>query len=182
MNRDQGMKQDRPAIDRHKQLERAQRLRKIWDMKRSEIKLTQRQVAERLGWKTQGAVGHVLSGNSALTIDLLLEFCELLSIAPYEIVPEIKALTEQAAPPQTVTEARSTKPYSTDSIEQIDLGLLVQCVGAVEKAAKEQGQQLESDKQTKLIEFIYAERTAGNKPADETDDLANRLVALAVNS
>lgn len=158
-----------------KHLERAKRLRQIWDRKRGELGITQMDAARLLGWKTQGAVGHVLSGSSPLTLDLLIEFSHILQVPPQEIVPELE---EVLAYPPSETPAHTARRAPTQ-IDKLDLSMLVRCVHAVEQAAQVHQIKLDCHKQNKLVEFVYAELSAGKQPEEDADKLANRLVEIA---
>lgn len=79
--------------------EAAQNLRRIWDKKKSNLKLTQDAAAEKLGFTTQGAVSHYLNGYTPLNTDAVLKFAALLEVQPDDIRPDIGSLLGSAVAP-----------------------------------------------------------------------------------
>lgn len=67
--------------------EAARRLRRIWDMKRRELGLTQEMVAHLCGWGTQGAFGHYLTQKNALNVEAVLKLSRVLQVLPDDIWP-----------------------------------------------------------------------------------------------
>lgn len=63
-------------------------LRRIWNLKRSEMKITQAQAAKELGW-TQGAFSQYLNNITALSPATVIKFANFLGVAPTEIDPDI---------------------------------------------------------------------------------------------
>jgi len=156
-----------------KQQARADRLKAIWEKKKSDLGLLQKDVAKRLGWKTQGAVGHVLSGGTPLTIDLLLEMCEILKVSPALIVPELAELQKYD------DKVRDT---ATSQIRNVDLGLLGNCIKTVEDAERAQNTTLPEPTKNKLVEFLYAELAGSNRNQQAVQEMANLLLAIATPS
>ncbi len=162
----------RSASVKQQQQQRARRLREIWQQKKGPLGLIQKDLAKRLGWQTQGAVGHVFSGSTPLTIDLLLAFCEILEVSPLEIVPELGDLMR--------FDSRYGAARDPDNrITDIDLNLLSRCIKALEEAMAASNVHLTEAKKSKLIEFLYAELVDVNRDAHKTLLLANRLVKVA---
>jgi len=64
-------------------------LRKIWDQKKTTLGLTQSLAAPLLGFETQGAVGHYLSGHKELSLEIITRFAKLLRCQPCDIDPEL---------------------------------------------------------------------------------------------
>lgn len=156
-----------------KQQARADRLKTIWERKKGDLGLLQKDVAKRLGWKTQGAVGHVLSGATPLTIDLLLQMCEILKVPPASIVPELAELQKYD------DKIRET---ATSQIRNVDLGLLGNCIKTVEDAERAQSTELPEHTKNKLVEFLYAELAGSNKNPQAVQEMAHRLLAIAAPS
>ena len=63
-------------------------LRRIWDEKKAEMKFTQVQAAEKLGW-TQGAISHYLTNITELGPAATIKFANFLGVDPSEIDPEV---------------------------------------------------------------------------------------------
>lgn len=71
-----------------------ERLRKIWDRKKVELRLTQEKAADALGFSTQATVSQYLRGKIPLNTDTILKFAALLQVKPEEISPSLKGLME----------------------------------------------------------------------------------------
>jgi len=65
-----------------------QNLRKIWDKKRIEMRFTQVEAAETLGW-SQGAISHYLNNITDLGPAAVIKFANFLNVDPAEIDPGI---------------------------------------------------------------------------------------------
>ena len=63
-------------------------LRRIWDKKKAELKFTQVQAAEKLGW-SQGAISHYLNDITELGPAAIIKFANFLDVDPTEIDPDI---------------------------------------------------------------------------------------------
>jgi len=63
-------------------------LRRIWNEKKAEMKFTQVQAAEKLGW-TQGAISHYLNNITELGPAATIKFANFLDVDPSEIDPEV---------------------------------------------------------------------------------------------
>lgn len=74
--------------------EATERLRKYWNLQKAKEGLTQAQVAQKLGFSTQGAVSHYLTGKIPVSVGAALQFASLLKIPPYWIRPDLKELLE----------------------------------------------------------------------------------------
>lgn len=79
-------------------IEAARALRRLWDDKKTALKLTQDKAAELLGFSTQGAVSHYLNGYTPLNTDAVLKFAALLQVQPSAIRPDIEDLIGTVAP------------------------------------------------------------------------------------
>lgn len=156
---------------KQKQQLRADRLREIWEQKKSELGLVQKDVAKMLGWKTQGAVGHVFSGHTPLTIDLLISLCEILQVSPRLIVPELHELYKY--------DEAHKKETSASQIQNVDLRLLGVCIKTIEEAEQEKGISLPDITRSKLVEFLYAELPRSNHDQEAARELADKLIAIA---
>lgn len=64
-------------------------LRRIWDSKKAEMKFTQVQAAEKLGW-SQGAISHYLNNITELGPPAIIKLANFLGVDPIEIDPNIK--------------------------------------------------------------------------------------------
>ena len=64
-------------------------LRRIWDDKKAEMKFTQVQAAEKLGW-SQGAISHYLNNITELGPAATIKFANFLGVDPEEIDPTVK--------------------------------------------------------------------------------------------
>lgn len=63
-------------------------LRRIWNLKKSEMQITQAQAAKRLGW-TQGAFSQYLNNITSLNSTAVIKLANFLGVDPLEIDPEI---------------------------------------------------------------------------------------------
>ncbi len=91
------------SIVTDKDIQIAERLRRIWDAKRAQLSLSQEKAAEILGFKTQGAVSQFLNAKVPLNTENTLKFAALLEVPAEEINP---ALTDLL---------RSVRRHSLDS-------------------------------------------------------------------
>ena len=74
-------------------------LKRFWDRHTTtHPDLTQEKAAEIMGYKTQGAIGHYLSGRAGLNTEATLLFAKLLSVHPTAIDPEIIDLLPTTTP------------------------------------------------------------------------------------
>ena len=64
-------------------------LRRIWNYKKAEMKFTQVQAAEKLGW-SQGAISHYLNNITELGPAATIKFANFLGVDPEEIDPTVK--------------------------------------------------------------------------------------------
>ncbi|MEJ1396381.1 MAG: hypothetical protein RPU52_02470 [Candidatus Sedimenticola sp. (ex Thyasira tokunagai)] len=64
-------------------------LKRIWEAKKKHLGLTQENIAQDLGFQTQGAVSHCLNATSILTAGLTIKFAMLLKVAPGDIDPRL---------------------------------------------------------------------------------------------
>lgn len=64
----------------------ANNLRKIWDIRKSEIGLTQTEAAKKLGW-TQGAFAQYLNNITELNAPAVVKLANFLGVDPREIDP-----------------------------------------------------------------------------------------------
>lgn len=79
------------------------RLRRLWDVKKRDLHLTQEQVADLWG-VTQGAVSQYLNGHTKLGVVATLRFSKLLGVRPQDIRPdfEYSALVPGELPPEAI--------------------------------------------------------------------------------
>ena len=71
-------------------------LRRIWDSKKTEMKFTQVQAAEKLGW-SQGAISHYLNNITELGPPAIIKLANFLGVDPVEIDPNIKEFLPNTA-------------------------------------------------------------------------------------
>lgn len=64
----------------------ANNLRKIWDIRKSEIGVTQTEAAKKLGW-TQGALAQYLNNITELNAPAVVKLANFLGVDPREIDP-----------------------------------------------------------------------------------------------
>jgi transcriptional regulator with XRE-family HTH domain len=64
----------------------ANKLRKIWDLRKSEIGITQTEAAKKLGW-TQGALAQYLNNITELNPPAVTKLSNFLGVDPREIDP-----------------------------------------------------------------------------------------------
>lgn len=76
----------------------ARALRRLWDDRKADLKLTQDKAAVQMGFATQGAVSHYLNGYTPLNTDAVLKFAALLQVPPSAIRPDIDDLIGGTAP------------------------------------------------------------------------------------
>jgi transcriptional regulator with XRE-family HTH domain len=63
-------------------------LRRIWNLKKSEMQITQKQAAQQLGW-TQGAFSQYLNNITHLNPAAVIKLANFLGVDPNEIDPDI---------------------------------------------------------------------------------------------
>lgn len=63
-------------------------LRRIWNLKKSEMQITQAEAAKKLGW-TQGAFSQYLNNITSLNPAAVIKLANFLGVAPKEIDPDI---------------------------------------------------------------------------------------------
>jgi len=78
----------------------AENLRKIWNVRKGELKLTQESAAHALGWNSQGAFNQYLHGKVPLNISTIFKMAALLRCEYHEITPDIMAFAQIEAPTQ----------------------------------------------------------------------------------
>lgn len=100
-----------------------QNLRRIWDAKKGELGLTQESAAEKMGFSTQGAVGHYLNGHIPLNTDAVIKFSRLLKVKPTEIDKEF-AVFEDLIQQPTKTAGKSDRQALHDEIDRLPDRLL----------------------------------------------------------
>ncbi|ECM3183790.1 helix-turn-helix transcriptional regulator, partial [Salmonella enterica subsp. enterica serovar Newport] len=93
------------SIVTDKDIQIAERLRKIWDEKRAQLSLSQEKAADILGFKTQGAVSQFLNAKIPLNTENTLKFAALLEVPAEEINPGLTELL------------RSVRQHTPDSIQ-----------------------------------------------------------------
>ncbi|MFW9268001.1 S24 family peptidase [Pseudomonas sp. NR3] len=95
------------------QLEDSDRLKEIFQRKRSSLKLTQEKIAAELGdGVTQGAVSHFMNRRTALSLKAAVVFARMLQVPVSEFSPELaKQLESMTSDPTTVNNSR----LSTDT-------------------------------------------------------------------
>ena len=71
----------------------ANNLRKIWDIRKSEIGLTQTEAAKELGW-TQGALAQYLNQITELNPPAVVKLANFLGVDPREIDPAASIFNE----------------------------------------------------------------------------------------
>jgi transcriptional regulator with XRE-family HTH domain len=64
-------------------------LRRIWNLKKSEMQITQAQAAKELGW-TQGAFSQYLNNLTNLNSTAVIKLANFLGVDPVEIDPDIE--------------------------------------------------------------------------------------------
>lgn len=73
-------------------LQAAQRLKSIWNIRGKALGLTQEKAADAMGFNTQGAVSHYLNAHVPLNTDAVIKFASLLQVSPEEIRPDLAPL------------------------------------------------------------------------------------------
>lgn len=76
-------------------LKAAENLYKLWQLKKKELNLTQKELAELMG-VTQGSLSSWFHGYAAIGTNALLKFSRFLGVAPTEIRPDF-AYTDSVA-------------------------------------------------------------------------------------
>lgn len=71
-------------------------MRQIWDENKKALGLTQEKAAAAMGFNTQAAVSHYLSGYTPLNTDAILKFAALLKVKPSQIREDIGELLAPA--------------------------------------------------------------------------------------
>jgi transcriptional regulator with XRE-family HTH domain len=71
---------------------------KLWTEKKGELGLTQESAADRMGFKTQGAVNQYLNGKIPLNTDAVIKFSTLLGVDPTDIDKEFGQFEFAKAP------------------------------------------------------------------------------------
>lgn len=87
----------------------AANLRRLWEEKKSGLGLTQEKAAEEMGFKTQAAVSHYLSGYTPLNTDAVLKFAALLNVHPSQIREDIGDLLASVSRPQGAIQPAGTR-------------------------------------------------------------------------
>ncbi|WP_162932145.1 LexA family transcriptional regulator [Solimonas sp. K1W22B-7] len=64
-------------------------LRRLWDVQKGPLGLTQERVAFQFGWKQQSAVSQYLNGVIPLNLEALVKFSDLLRAPAEEIFPDL---------------------------------------------------------------------------------------------
>lgn len=104
------------------QHEDVQRLRALWDVKQTELGLTQAEVARLCGWRQTSAFGHYLHGRTPLNVEAACKLARVLRVNPEEIMPSITKILGRSAAgvdPNTLDIA-----YKIQRLEAIDRQLI----------------------------------------------------------
>ena len=80
-------------------LNAAARLKKLWEVKRMELGLTQEDISHLCGWHGQSAFGQYLHARVPLNIEAVLRLARVLRVHPVEIMPEIAELLPDCRQP-----------------------------------------------------------------------------------
>lgn len=94
-----------------KQQKAAERLSRIWRLKKRKLGLRQVDVATACGWANQSCFAAFLLGRTALNIESVLRIAKVLQVHPAEIMPEIVELLPETREPQN--------PMNTNDIEYL---------------------------------------------------------------
>jgi len=69
------------------EVEDQKKLRDLWESKREDLRLTQREAAAQFGYKNQAAVSQYLNGKIPLNLETVIKFANLLKVRIEEISP-----------------------------------------------------------------------------------------------
>lgn len=69
------------------EVEDQEKLRDLWESKRDDLRLTQREAAAQFGYKNQAAVSQYLNGKIPLNLETVIKFANLLKVRIEEISP-----------------------------------------------------------------------------------------------
>ena len=96
-----------------------QNLRRVWDAKKKDLKLTQESAGAAMGI-TQGAVGQYLNGVIPLNTNSKLRFAEVLQVSPAEIDPDLFSTTGKKSMDGKIQDGVAT--YTFQQIHPWDSG------------------------------------------------------------
>lgn len=88
-----------------------QRLRQVWERRKGELHLTQKDAAHAMGFKNQTAISQYITGRIPLNMEAAFKFAELLKVSVEEVSPRFS----QRATTPTSTLAR----FYVSSLENI---------------------------------------------------------------
>ncbi|MEQ4511795.1 MAG: helix-turn-helix domain-containing protein [Dickeya sp.] len=112
----------------------AERLRRIWDEKKIELRLTQEKAADALGFETQSTVSQYLNGKNPLNTDATLKFAALLGVKPEEIKPDLKDMMNYVRKSGDYVEGVATPGWQILKPEHAELIELYERLPESEKA------------------------------------------------
>lgn len=99
----------------------AERLKKLWNTRKKDLKLTQEKVAQMCDWGNQSAFGAYLHARVPLNTEAVLKLAKALKVHPVEIMPELAPLLpkkdiqqlngEYASPPKKTARQKILENY-----------------------------------------------------------------------
>lgn len=129
--------------------EATKRLKKIWNEKKKDLKLSQEKLALECGWSGQSAFSQYYHGRVPLNTEAVLKLAKVLKVHPTEIMPEI-------------AEFLPTNPITAkiDKVQETPYGLTPE---AIEFAKA--WQELPPEQRSALKAFVYATQKPNKKIA-----------------
>ena len=90
----------KPGVPEDQIEKEAERLRALWErykrVKAAEgIKVTQADIADQLGWKTQGNFSHLLNGRQPIPLETLFDLAVSMEFDPREVRPSIQGIIDK---------------------------------------------------------------------------------------
>lgn len=137
----------------------ADNLRRIWDRRKKEWRITQAWAADHLDM-TEGAISNYLRGRMPLGVEATLRWAKLLKVDPLEIRPDFADLIPASCDPS------------------IDHRILKEALATVDMIAEESGAELRVDDRAKIAAIAYDE---GVKVGEVNKEAIRTMIRYAVS-
>lgn len=108
-------------------------LRKAWESKKKELKLTQEIAADIMGFEAQATVSQYLNGKIPVNTDAALKFAALLKVKPEDLRPDLADLMNYVRASGTYDNEFSGEGWRVIDAEQAELLNLFEILPESEK-------------------------------------------------
>jgi len=158
--------------------ENLSRLYRAWKLRHPGI--NQDEIAEDMGFKSQGIVSQHLNAHTPLSVNAVLKWAELLGVKPTDIRPEFDKYVAKVTGNAAFLQQNARKDSAELEYLQLSSGqkeLFEKVIEAVVTYIEEHSIKLKAKVFAKLIITVYIECLAENK--DPTQEIIGKFIYLA---